>query len=445
MTRQTVTEMPMKAIGPTLGTGGLWSPPAPVAAVLLGMWLRHRRLGAGLSTGAVADVLDRTTGEVHLLESGLAAPTVPQALAAGAAVGIDSEAEREAVTQLTVNRDPVFRDLFPGAAERLTAAEQAAGQMTAVALGPLWPAQWDWDPPVPVPSRAGPRPWPRALTTLVLQDQLLYRRSGCPQHTARRLTALAHRTETGLDLRIVSFRSPQLTALANLLGALCSRFNLPSGRTLCVSEGYEPSYRADPAAEAAIDTLLAAAVSGPDAAAALRTAAQQHAADRCETAHNTRSEADCGCPASPAARQAPGREAVVAVVRHGHDILLVPDPSGELRPPSTVTRLLESPSTAALRAVWDQVPCAPVVTAHLSSPAPGGARYVLCALPGPRPEPQPPTRWAPADSVPRLPPLPASATADDADRAPRQGRPTQPKPEPRTPQEQIAQDTTRPS
>ncbi|MER6913861.1 hypothetical protein ABT354_19500 [Streptomyces sp. NPDC000594] len=176
------------------------------------------------------------------------------------------------------------------------------------------------------------------------------------------LTALADRAEaTALVVGIAPFLSRELTHLAGALGPLNSRVTLPGGRALYVAEGYDPVYRAPGSTtRAAMNGLLDATVRG--------------------------------------------LETVVAVVRHRHDVLLVPGPQG-LRPPLTVRGERESVAQAAARAVWEQTGYAAVVTHHLDTPA-GTPRHVLCAVPGALEQHGPDAEWAPADAVPGLPPFP---------------------------------------
>ncbi|MFI2209634.1 hypothetical protein [Streptomyces sp. NPDC020141] len=278
--------------------------------------------------------------------------------------------------------------------------EAIAEEIVAVALGPVWPARWVWDPPAPVsPGRPEPRPWPDALTTLVLQDRLLDQPLGCPALAARRLTALADRAEATLDIRIAPFLSRELTHPAGALGPLNFRITLPGGRILYVAEGYDPVYRAPGSTtRAAMNDLLDATVRGPDAVAALRTAARQRTGAACERAGIGLPVAGCRCPATPdTPRGRPAKETVVAVVRHRHDILLVPGPQG-LRPPLTVRTERETVAQAAARAVWEQTGYAAVVTHHLDTLA-GTPRHVQCAVPGALEQHAPDAEWVPADAV----------------------------------------------
>ncbi|GAA2254223.1 hypothetical protein GCM10010232_49030 [Streptomyces amakusaensis] len=391
----------------TLGDG---MPHRHPGTLVLGASLRQRRLARRLSAGDVARRVGGGLrgGRLERMEAGHAPLSVAAALAVARAVGIGDKARLAVVADLAEYSEPSFTDGRPGARERLLGVEAIAAEIVAVALGPLWPAQWAWDPPVPPSAgRPEPRPWPDALTTLVLQDRLLDQRLGCPALAAMRLTALADRAEaTALDVRIAPFLSRELTHLASALGALGSRITLTGGRTLYVTEGYDPVYRAPGSTtRAAMNDLLDATVRGPDAVAALRAAAQEHTAAACERAGIGLAVAGCRCPATPdAPRGRPAKETVVAVVRHMHDVLLVPGPQG-LRPPLTVRTERETVAQAAARAVWEQTGYAAVVTHHLDTPA-GTPRHVLCTVPGAQEQHNLGAEWAPADAAPGLPPLP---------------------------------------
>ncbi|MFJ6661365.1 hypothetical protein ACIQNG_34225 [Streptomyces sp. NPDC091377] len=403
----TATTEPTATAGPSPAAAAV-SPRSSTAAtragrsasrLVLGTWLRQRRLGTGLTTGQVAHTLGCTTLQVEQAESGhRAALGVRRAQAFAETVGIRGEAGLAAVRHLAVQREPLFTDVLPGAAERLRAVEDLAVDMTAVALGPLWPRQWEWDPPAPGPEE--PRPWPGALATLVLQDQLLARPHGCTTHTAWRLNALARRAEDTMDVRIVSCYAPELVGLAQKLGILCSRLVLPGGDTLYLNETYSPAYRTPtPEVRAALDALLAVTVGGPLAVTALRTAARRHA--RAECGSTGPIPATCRCP--PATERPPARETVAAVVSpHGSDdVLLVTDRCGAAQLPQTRSRELETPATAAVRAVHEQTGLAVIATAEHTSPGP--VRHILCTLPGPKPPPARTARWAqPAEAHPLL-------------------------------------------
>ncbi|MEU5159648.1 helix-turn-helix transcriptional regulator [Streptomyces sp. NPDC020875] len=388
-----------------------YRPPGPM---VLGAWLRQRRQAAGLTTDAVAAAAGRgwNARRVEHAESGRAALDGEDALALASAVGVTDETGRKAVARLAVRKDPDITDKLPGAQERLEAVEALAERMVAVALGPLWPRQWAWDPPVPAaPGQPGPRSWPACPVTLVIQDQVLEHPVGCRAVSARRLTALADRAEaTGLDVRVVSYLAPAVTDAARIFGPLGSAVTLPGGRELYVSEGYDPFYRAPHHADRGLlDALLAVSADGTDATTALRTAAARHAAARCP-----RPGPGCACPAAPPERPVPGPRKVIAIVRRADgQILLAPGPDGILRPPTTQILEDESPAQSAVRAVWRETAHAVVITHDLPAPAKHSGHYVLCAAPGPGHRCGRVFRWAPADTVPGLPSLPPGDADDD--------------------------------
>ncbi|MEO3976849.1 hypothetical protein [Streptomyces sp. CAU 1734] len=386
----------------------------PPAALLLGAWLRHRRLSAGIGPAQAACGLARGIGQLERIELGHTPVSIQRALALAARCGITSEREHRVVAALAGHCGAVVSDDDPGAAERLTALEGMAVRAEIVAPGMVWPS------PIAGGDRAGPagrgrlpRPWPAGRVTLVLADLLLERSPHCPRQTAHRLAVLAARAEADVvDVRIAPVRALELGLLGRALGALGSRLTLPGSRTVYVTEAHAPVYRApDPVLREAVDGVLAVTAGGRDAVGALRTAAQLHAATQCQWA-TTEGPAGCGCPAAPVGAL-DGRAAgeVFAVVRRGEDVLAVRGADGLLRLPSAEICGRESVSQTAVRAVFDRTGYAAVATVHLSSPA-HAAGYVLCAVPGPQHEPGPPGVWARADRVPGLPPVPSPIPYD---------------------------------
>ncbi|MEU0992114.1 hypothetical protein [Streptomyces sp. NPDC005953] len=322
--------------------------------LLGGAWLGYRRLIAGISAETAARAVGGgcSAARVEQVESGLASMD-PQAAQALAAAMNMSAGDRDIVAHLAADSAPVITDRLPGAAERLLAVESVAERVETVALGPLWFTR----PPAGLLTTGSGAHQPGNV--FVVQDQLLERVRGCSHAYARWLGAVADRAESSeFDVRVVSFRAPEVTHLAGCLGVLCSRLTLPGGRTLYVSEGYDPVYHAPgkTTARAAMDALLAAAVGGVNAAAALRTAAEHHAGTDCRGD----AVAGCGCPAPRASPTRAPQGPVIAVIRRGQQVTTVL--------PSTVTGKRESVSQAAVRALWEQAGCAAVATNTDCSP-----------------------------------------------------------------------------